>query len=115
MIKKEYPSTKSGVHAIYINGSDQGKDVYCDMDTDGGGWTASIHRRRHLYSRGSPSCPIFVPGPAHNGKGCPIFSNRINIKSWPSDQVMAESWPSGPVMAESWPSGPVMAESCMAK
>jgi len=29
----------TGVYTIYPNGIPNGISVYCDMDTDGGGWT----------------------------------------------------------------------------
>lgn len=36
-------NTRSGVYTIYPENFPQGSlDVYCDMDTDGGGWIVSL-------------------------------------------------------------------------
>ena len=38
------PASSSGVYSILPAGTQQIKQVWCDMDTDGGGWTAFLQR-----------------------------------------------------------------------
>jgi len=41
--QKNWPWGKSGVYTIYPKGGNQPVKVYCDMDTDKGGWTVNIY------------------------------------------------------------------------
>lgn len=44
---------KSGIYTIYINNNrSKPLEVYCDMDTDGGGWLVQIIVKVHI----TPTC-----------------------------------------------------------
>ena len=44
---------KSGIYTVYIN-NDRSKpiEVFCDMDTDGGGWLVQITDQLQDYNNG---------------------------------------------------------------
>ena len=89
-IKEKDKKAISGVYEVTILG--KSLEVYCDMDTDGGGWTLMLSSRDNEYSASSSSNHTTESKPNYNNWELTNENSKLDINENQNTNIMTKAY-----------------------